>query len=240
MYKIILIIFTSFFMKNTFLDEQKKFPRVSDAITEKLEIVQKVFQTKKIEFPPKAIFIRAFKSERVLELWAQSVKSDTFQFVKKYMFCSSSGILGPKRMQGDFQIPEGFYYIDRFNPVSNFHLSLGINYPNNLDRELGKKDDLGGDIFIHGDCVTIGCIPITDHLIKELYIIAIFSKDNNQKKIPVHIFPAKLTGKNLAKLIKDDNKHFKFWSNLKEGYDYFQSRHKIPSVKIDKEKYIFQ
>jgi len=42
----------------------------------------------------------------------------------------ASGKLGPKRQQGDMQIPEGFYHISGFNPASNFYLSLRINYPN--------------------------------------------------------------------------------------------------------------
>ncbi|GAB4284139.1 MAG: L,D-transpeptidase family protein [Roseovarius sp.] len=59
---------------------------------------------------------------------------------------------GPKRYEGDGKTPEGFYYIDRRNPNSAFHLSLGISYPNARDvalaRAAGKSP--GGDIFIHG------------------------------------------------------------------------------------------
>lgn len=105
---------------------------------------------------------------------------DLFRLIKDYQICSLSGELGPKRQQGDLQVPEGFYWIDRFNPASNFYLSLGINYPNQFDRILGKSGELGGDIFIHGGCVTIGCIPITDDKIKELYLIAVEAKSNGQ------------------------------------------------------------
>ena len=73
----------------------------------------------------------------------------------------------PQATQGDSQVPEGFYHMDRFNPLSNFHLSLGVSYPNQSDRILGASGRLGGDIFIHGDCVTIGCVPITDEGIRE-------------------------------------------------------------------------
>lgn len=236
-----LIFILVIIINNDFLDDQKNFPRVRNAISEKIQSVQKLFKDNDIEFPPKAIYIRIFKSQQSLELWAQSSKTDTFQLIKSYSFCTSSGILGPKRRQGDYQIPEGFYYIDRFNPLSSFHLSLGINYPNKLDRKLGKQDNLGGDIFIHGDCVTIGCIPITDDLIKELYLVAVFTKDNGQDKIPVHIFPVSLTKSNFNIINqKFNNKHFEFWKNLKEGFDYFESKRQLPVVAIKNNKYIFK
>jgi len=216
------------------LDQQKKYPRVRDAIEKKSTSVQEIFKSKNIEFPTGEIFLRVFKSEQVIELWAHSNKIDTFSLVKSYKFCTSSGVLGPKRKQGDYQIPEGFYFIDRFNPSSNFHLSLGINYPNKSDKILGTKNKLGGDIFIHGNCVTIGCIPITDDLIKELYLIAILSKDNGQMKIPVHIYPAKMTNKNLQKINSDyKKKHSAFWVNLKDGFDYFEKRHKLPKITVN-------
>ncbi len=50
-----------------------------------------------------------------------------------------AGTLGPKTNAGsDYQVPEGFYYINEFNPKSSFHLSLGLNYPNASDRILGR------------------------------------------------------------------------------------------------------
>jgi murein L,D-transpeptidase YafK len=121
--------------------------------------------------------------------------------------------------------------MDRFNPWSNFYLSLGINYPNNADRIKGDSKNLGGDIFIHGDCVTVGCIPLTDDKIMELYVYAVEAKNNGQDKIPVHIFPTRLSKENFDRLItehKDDVELINFWANLKIGYDYFDM-HKIPA-----------
>ncbi len=230
----ILCLFCTSSIYINFLDQQKRYPRVRQAITQKLDVVEKIFTDKKMDFPPKGIFLRVFKSEKIIELWAHSAASDTFAFVKTYNFCTSSGILGPKRKQGDYQIPEGFYFIDRFNPTSNFHLSLGINYPNKSDRIAGKDNNLGGDIFIHGNCVTIGCIPITDDLIKELYLIAVYSKNNGQDKIPVHIFPVKMYTKNLDKLYSlFEHKNEMFWSNLKEGFDYFDKKHQLPKISVN-------
>jgi murein L,D-transpeptidase YafK len=140
---------------------------------------------------------------------------------------------GPKRKQGDYQIPEGFYHIDRYNPYSVFYLSLGINYPNKSDRILGKKGSLGGDIFIHGDCVSIGCIPITTPKIKELYVMCVEAKNNGQKKIPVTIFPAKLTERNykfLTERYSEDTDKLNLWKALKDGYQYFEKEKKLPGV----------
>jgi len=49
---------------------------------------------------------------------------------------------------------------------------MKLNYPNKFDREKGKQGErsrLGYDIFIHGKSVTIGCIPIGDSAIEELF-----------------------------------------------------------------------
>jgi len=218
-----------------FLKKQKTYSRVRTAFTEMDSSAKKIFKDKNIKFPPQKIFLRAFKEEMVLELWAKSAASDTFCLIKSYPVCASSGDLGPKRQQGDMQVPEGYYFIDRFNPFSNFYLSLGINYPNASDRILGRKGRLGGDIFIHGNCVTIGCLPITDRQIKELYIICISVKDNGQSRIPVHIFPARLTNANIQRLSKTYNneKLTEFWENLQPGYSYFEEHHQLPAVRVD-------
>jgi murein L,D-transpeptidase YafK len=164
--------------------------------------------------------------------------------LKEYPFCNSSGALGPKRRQGDGQIPEGFYHIDRFNPLSNFHLSLGINYPNQADRIRGGSGDLGGDIFIHGGCVTIGCVPITDELIKEVYLIAVEAKTAGQGRIPVHIFPARMGAKGMRQLegaASGNQELLDFWRNLKSGYDSFEQNRRLPSVTVDRQgRYVVQ
>lgn len=219
---------------NNFLNQQMQYQHFRKASEQKYEIVRSYFKEKNLEFPPHEIFLRVFKKQRIVELWARVCIVDTFTLVKSYPFCSGSGMLGPKRRQGDLQIPEGFYYIDRFNPYSNFYLSLGINYPNASDKILGVKGKLGGDIFIHGSCVTIGCIPITDNLIKELYLIAVYTKNGGQNRIPVHIFPTHLNDITLQKLEKQYTKNkVDFWKNLKAGYLYFQNTHKIPKTSVD-------
>lgn len=89
---------------------------------------------------------------------------------------------GPKRFEGDGKTPEGTYIINRRNPNSAFHLSLGISYPNNADRAYARArgKSPGGDIFIHGkpntnkklakgENWTAGCIAVKNREIEEIY-----------------------------------------------------------------------
>ena len=95
--------------------------------------------------------------------------------IKAYEFTGFSGKIGPKLQEGDLQIPEGIYKIEYLNPNSSYHLSMKVNYPNAFDQRKGLSDgrsNLGSDIFIHGKNVTVGCIPIGDEGIEELFMLA--------------------------------------------------------------------
>lgn len=245
-YVFLIFTFDVYFQSGNTLDfksEQLKYSRVRKAYHDNEESVLAMLREKSIDPESLKIFLRIFKQEELIELWARDNEIKNYVHLKNYRFCSTSGKLGPKRKQGDSQIPEGFYIIDRFNPYSNFYLSLGINYPNKSDRILGDDQNPGGDIFIHGNCVTIGCIPITDEWIKELYIIAVEAKNHGQAEIPVHIFPDRLDDENFEKLChtyQGDPEIIRFWTNLKEGYDHFEINNSIPGTEIDtKGKYIF-
>lgn len=224
-----------------FKAQQQKFPRVQTAIAEKETVVKQLFASKGLAYPPKSIFLRAFKREGLIELWVS--QTGKFHLLKEYKVCAASGDLGPKRRQGDNQVPEGFYTIERFNPLSNFYLSLGLDYPNASDRILGARGNLGGDIFIHGNCVSIGCMAITDDQIKELYLIVIEARAQGQAKIPVHVFPLRLTEKGMKKLEQraaGDSTLVAFWRNLKEGFDVFENNRRVPAVTVNKQgRYIF-
>lgn len=87
---------------------------------------------------------------------------------------------GPKQFEGDGKTPEGTFLIDRRNPNSEFHLSLGISYPTIADveraRAVGKT--AGGDIFIHGGPRpfdrkgrdwTLGCISVSNKEVEQIY-----------------------------------------------------------------------
>lgn len=121
------------------------------------------------------------KEERTLEVWAHQ-KDGEIEEIRSYPFTAYSGELGPKLREGDLQIPEGVYNVEYLNPNSSYHLSIKIDYPNAFDREKGKADErtqLGGEIFIHGRAVTIGCIPIGDEAIEDLFtIVSQIGKEN--------------------------------------------------------------
>lgn len=206
--------------QNSFLEEQLEYERVVEAFVEKEAVLEKSFNNQGLSWPPKEIYIRNFKAELDLEIWV--LEEEGFRFFKEYEVCVGSGTLGPKLRQGDKQVPEGFYTIDRFNPASNFWLSLGINYPNKVDLIRSKDEDPGGDIFIHGDCVTIGCMPMTDDIIKEIYVLAVLAKNNGQEEIHVDIFPYKFNFLNNA-IFSAYAKHKGLWNVLEEQYTYFNS-----------------
>lgn len=229
MKKIFLFLIFAFLVINInaqsdFLTEQKKYKRVRTAIKNKESKLINKLNDFDIEINDLNIIIIAYKAENILEIFAKRESETTYQKIETYKICSKSGKPGPKRKQGDYQVPEGFYFIDRFNPASSYHLSLGINYPNQSDRIISTSSNLGGDIFIHGSCVTIGCLPMTDDKIDEIYLYAIHARNNGQNKIPVYIFPFRMDDNNFSKYsnkYRDYKGLIEFWTNIKSGYDKF-------------------
>ncbi|WP_298320006.1 L,D-transpeptidase family protein [uncultured Aquimarina sp.] len=125
----------------------------------------------KMDFP-KEIIIVAFKEERKLQVYSKDYNG--IKLIKEYPFTAFSGELGPKLKEGDKQIPEGIYKVEYLNPNSSYYLSIKVSYPNEFDKSKTKLtdiSDMGGDIFIHGKSVTIGCIPIGDEAIEEVFLL---------------------------------------------------------------------
>ena len=111
-----------------------------------------------------------------------------------------------------------------------------VNYPNYSDLIAGDKTKPGGDIYIHGACMTVGCMPMTNELIEEIYVLALISRVHGQLNIPVQIFPLKYTQKGLdylGKEYKNETEKHSFWINLKRAYDYFEATHKTLPVMYD-------
>ncbi len=136
---------------------------------------------------PKKLFLVTLKEEQVLEVYGR--RNEELTLIKSYPFTAFSGRLGPKLKEGDRQIPEGIYKIGHLNPNSSYHLSLKVNYPNEFDQlktTFSDKKKMGGDIFIHGKAMTIGCIPIGDLGIEEVFVMA---QNAINKGIPIIIAP---------------------------------------------------
>lgn len=218
----------------SFLDLQRMLPRPGEAMKRRLDTIQKQFRAKNLEWPFNYMYIRSFKYDGQLEVWVKDNRKEPFKLFKTYKVCALAGSLGPKRMEGDYQVPEGFYYINELNPKSNYHLSLGLNYPNASDRILSDYERPGGDIYIHGSCVTVGCIPIKDDQIEELYILAAHAKDRGQDFIPVHIFPIRYSNKKsvtyLEQLAKTDASLKVFSDRLESVYDHFETTKQLPVI----------
>lgn len=112
--------------------------------------------------------------------------------LKEYDVALGFGAVGHKQFEGDGKTPEGTYRITHRNPNSEFHLSLGISYPNDADRAYAKAAGKppGGDIFIHGGPNkkvtkrdwTAGCVAVTDRQMETIYAMV-------NPGTPIHILP---------------------------------------------------
>lgn len=103
--------------------------------------------------------------------------------VKSYDISLGNVPVGHKQFEGDGKTPEGIYFIDRINPNSRYHLSIGVSYPSPKDWQYATAFNRrpGGDIFIHGRGPegnalaskktdwTAGCIAVTDEEIEEIF-----------------------------------------------------------------------
>ena len=224
--------------QSSFVNFQRSNPKVAIAFQSKEDTLQKQFEAQHLAWPPKQLYLRSFKYDSQLEVWVRNSSKENYKLFKTYKICALSGSLGPKRMEGDYQVPEGFYYINSFNPRSNYHLALGINYPNVSDALLSDSLKPGGEIYIHGNCITVGCIPVKDNQIEELYLLASFAKDNGEDFIPVHIFPVRYnnpkSSEYLLKATKEDQEYQHFAARIKEVYDYFEQHKKLPLISVNK------
>ncbi|HQQ94248.1 MAG TPA: L,D-transpeptidase family protein [Bacteroidia bacterium] len=222
--------FCAFGFSGDFLSEQKQYPRVRQALSEKTGQIDRDLQTAGLKQNNFKLLIRVFKQEAELELFVCKNTEESYRLLKTFPVCAKSGIPGPKMQKGDGQVPEGCYKINRFNPTSSFYLSLGLDYPNAADKKRCKGRDPGGDIFIHGNCVTIGCIPLGDDKIKTLYLYALLARNSGQQSIPVYIFPFRMEDKQM-KVFSEQYKALpevlQFWQALRPAYLKFEQDKKV-------------
>ncbi|MGO9742340.1 MAG: L,D-transpeptidase family protein [Roseiarcus sp.] len=185
--------------------------------------------------PGAPMLIRAYKQEAEFEVWKQT-SDGRYALLKTYPICRWSGQLGPKRKEGDFQVPEGFYTItpSQMNPNSNYYLSFNVGYPNAYDRAHGGT---GGTIMVHGVCSSAGCFSMTDAGIAEIYALAREAFEGGQREIQMQSYPFHMTAINLAKHRLDPN--IAFWKELKNGSDHFKVTLSAPSVLVCDKHYVF-
>lgn len=233
-------------MASTMLPAQKKKYqskllqyKITETFQRKEKALKQQFAEAGLQWPVQQMYIRSFKHDSQLEVWVSNSETEIFQLFKTYAVCAMSGKLGPKRKEGDYQVPEGVYYINEFKPNSDYHFALGINYPNEQDRHFSDANEPGSEIYIHGMCTTVGCIPIQNNAIEELYVLASIAKKQGQEFIPVHIFPIKFKSAKSAAVLEKataaDPLYKNFATNLKAVYDYFEEHHKLPLVGVTRE-----
>ena len=202
--------------------------------------IHAAFAAAGLAYPPAALHLRAFKLERRLEVWAQAAgdPGPPFVLVAAFPIPGLSGTPGPKRREGDLQVPEGFYRVDRFNPHSRFYLSLGLDYPNASDRRLAPDPARpGSDIFIHGGGQSRGCLAVGDDAMAFLYLAALDTAGTAGRAIMVHLFPCRMDTPawidTLAPWHAEDAALYPFWQNLAEGCRQFESRRRPPHIRVD-------
>jgi hypothetical protein len=153
------------------------------AVRKKLEPVAK---RQNVTWPPKNLTLIALKSEKKLEAWAKD-RNGRQKRLAVYPILAASGVLGPKRKEGDMQVPEGFYKLPTLNPNSRFHLSVMVGYPNaeDIKHRTVARADMGGDIFVHGNQVSIGCIAIGDKAIADVFCLSAWARSREIIIAPV-------------------------------------------------------
>ncbi len=150
--------------------------------------LQPFFTAQKVAYPPaRAVFV-GLKQEKLLEVYAANSNQPPV-FIRSYPVLAASGKPGPKLAEGDGQVPEGVYPIEFLNPNSQYHLSLRVGYPNQFDLDRAHeehREDLGGDIMIHGGAASVGCLAVGDEAAEDLFVLA---ADTGIQNVTVVIAP---------------------------------------------------
>jgi murein L,D-transpeptidase YafK len=194
---ILIVVAGSFALMNTsvrgWLSARLKGERtVGDAVAEYGDSarasLKPAFDAAGVSYPPDQVFLAAIKDEKVLELWANNHDED-LRLIREYPVLAASGHAGPKLREGDRQVPEGTYRIVALNPNSSYHLSMLLDYPNEFDKAHAAAEgrtNLGGEIFLHGSDVSIGCLALGDAAIEELFVLV---ADSGMNGVTVVIAP---------------------------------------------------
>jgi len=241
MFYLLLVVFIMALLSFTACAEAPKSARSDKAVMTWTPKLETALAAKNLTLG-NPVFFRILKTQNGEpgdgELQAFIERADgTFVHFKSWDICTYSGMLGPKKKQGDRQSPEGFYFITpaRLNPNSSYHLSFNLGYPNAFDRAHGRTGDF---LMVHGDCVSIGCYAMTDTGIEEIYTLLKAALDGGQPFVRVHAFPFEMNAVNLEKY--KSNPNYEFWKNLKQGWDHFEQTNRPPNVEVQDKRYVFE
>lgn len=179
------------------------------------------------------VYIQIFKEERTLELYGKI--GNEYRLLDSYRICNFSGGLGPKRRQGDFKSPEGFYSVglSQLKPDSRFYRAINVGFPNEFDRQQGYE---GKYLMIHGSCVSVGCYAMTDTYIEDIYNYVEAALRNGQARVGVSIYPFRMTDSNLQR--HRNSVYASFWQQLQPGYREFVQHRVPPAISVTGGRYV--
>ncbi|WP_130834134.1 peptidoglycan meso-diaminopimelic acid protein amidase [[Erwinia] mediterraneensis] len=209
-------------------------PAISMAMTpEPVEPLAPVSKELKKQLLGTPVYLQIFKEERTLELYGKI--GNEYRLLDSYRICNFSGGLGPKRTQGDFKSPEGFYSVrlNQLKPNSRFYRAINLGFPNQYDREQGYN---GNYLMIHGDCVSVGCYAMTNAYMDEIFTYVNAALRNGQAQVDVAIYPFRMTESNLQR--HRYSVFANFWRELQPGYAWFVKYRQPPTVSVSAGKYV--
>ncbi len=182
-----------------------------------------------LAYPPNELAYVSFKDTRVMEVYGRMSSTEPWRFVREYRVLAASGRPGPKLAQGDGQVPEGLYQVENLNPNSLFHLSIRLNYPNEFDRRMAQVEGrtrLGGDIMIHGNSVSTGCLAVGDQAAEDLFVLtALVSKE----RVRILISPTDFRRSSDAQLVEEPSWVQSLYATLRT--ELFQFRREANQVR---------
>ena len=194
------------------------------------------------------IYLQVYKLEQEVLVWVRPTARDTPYVLLKtfgvtgstftYPLSGSPQMAGPKTQQGDLKVPEGCYQLTWQNEWSDFYLGYLLSYPNQGDsvrrqywRE-GRRS--GGAIVLHGGSATVGCIPVGNSGIEELYLLLSRNWRQGQRHGVIHLFPFRFWEPEnevvLQRYSASRPELAEFWGSLRAVSDYFQEHRHLPQI----------
>jgi murein L,D-transpeptidase YafK len=262
-----MLFFLIFFLGGTPPLIKGKEHQTSRAIKDFWQERVKQYCQGRLNYPPDCVLLRVFKYEGEVEVWGKDKGQSVMELLLTLSVCAIDKQPGPKLYLGDEKTPEGFYYgyngyssynwwmwMNLTEGLVNFPGQVGqgvcfkicLNYPNNLDQIRTKRllpsVDPGSGICIHGNCVTQGCVSLSNRDFLTLFTLTLNHNHTIYGPMQVHIFPFKFN-----KVPEERRVFFAeqfaqkqsftqadlllFWENLECGYTVF-NQHKLP-LQID-------
>lgn len=175
-------------IKQRFSSKDEALKALAKPVRTKL---QSLFAAHNFVYPPSRLTLIALKEEKKLLVYAPG-QGGKETLVLTYPIIGTSGVSGPKLKEGDKQVPEGFYDISGFRTDVIAYMALKVAYPNAEDRFHGRKEkrnNLGGDILIHGSRWSSGCLAMGNPAIEELFVLV---ADTGEKKARLVLCPCNL------------------------------------------------